>query len=40
VEIGEAETIYQHPEHEYSRTLLAAVPRPDPARSRRRRAAL
>ena len=37
VEIGEAETIYQHPHHEYSRTLLAAVPRPDPSRSRRRR---
>jgi len=36
VEIGEAETIYQHPTHEYSRTLLAAVPRPDPDRSRRK----
>ncbi len=32
VEIGEAESIYQHPQHAYSRTLLAAVPRPDPAR--------
>ena len=30
VEIGEAENIYQHPQHPYSRTLLAAVPRPDP----------
>ncbi len=30
VEIGEAENIYQQPEHPYSRTLLAAVPRPDP----------
>ena len=38
VEIGEAEGIYQHPTHEYSRTLLAAVPRPDPDRGRRERA--
>ena len=37
VEIGEAESIYQRPEHPYSRTLLAAVPRPDPERSRRAR---
>jgi len=37
VEIGEAESIYQHPQHSYSRTLLAAVPRPDPSRSRRKR---
>jgi ABC-type oligopeptide transport system ATPase subunit len=36
VEIGNAENIYQQPQHEYSRTLLAAVPRPDPNRSRRR----
>jgi len=35
VEIGDAENIYQHPEHPYSRTLLAAVPRPDPSRNRR-----
>ena len=28
VEIGEAESIYQHPQHAYSQTLLAAVPRP------------
>jgi peptide/nickel transport system ATP-binding protein/oligopeptide transport system ATP-binding protein len=35
VEIGDAENIYQHPQHEYSRTLLAAVPRPDPSRRRR-----
>ena len=38
VEIGDAETIYQQPQHPYSRTLLAAVPRPDPERSRRKRA--
>jgi ABC-type oligopeptide transport system ATPase subunit len=37
VEIGEAENIYQQPQHPYSRTLLAAVPRPDPERSRRLR---
>ncbi len=36
VEIGDAERIYQHPQHEYSRTLLAAVPRPDPSHRRRR----
>jgi ABC-type oligopeptide transport system ATPase subunit len=35
VEIGSSENIYQHPAHEYSRTLLAAVPRPDPERGRR-----
>jgi ABC-type oligopeptide transport system ATPase subunit len=39
VELGEAETIYQQPQHPYSRTLLAAVPRPDPNRSRRARIA-
>jgi ABC-type oligopeptide transport system ATPase subunit len=40
VEAGPAEEIYQRPTHSYSRTLLAAVPRPDPdaARARRRRA--
>ncbi len=37
VEIGDAENIYQQPQHAYSRTLLAAVPRPDPERSRRKR---
>jgi len=36
VELGEAEHIYQNPQHSYSRTLLAAVPRPDPSRARRR----
>jgi peptide/nickel transport system ATP-binding protein/oligopeptide transport system ATP-binding protein len=38
VEIGEAESLYQKPQHPYSRALLAAVPRPDPAKSRRKRA--
>jgi ABC-type oligopeptide transport system ATPase subunit len=37
VEIGDAENIYQRPGHPYSRTLLAAVPRPDPSRNRRMR---
>ena len=37
VEIGPAEEIYRHPQHEYSKTLLAAAPRPDPAFNRRRR---
>jgi peptide/nickel transport system ATP-binding protein len=35
VELGEAEQIYQHPTHSYSRELLAAVPRPDPEHRRR-----
>jgi ABC-type oligopeptide transport system ATPase subunit len=37
VEIGPAEDIYRHPQHQYSKTLLAAAPRPDPAFNRRRR---
>jgi ABC-type oligopeptide transport system ATPase subunit len=37
VEMGEAESIYQHPQHAYTQTLLAAVPRPDPEQPRRRR---
>jgi oligopeptide transport system ATP-binding protein len=36
VELGDAENIYQRPQHAYSRTLLAAVPRPDPSRRRRK----
>ena len=36
VEIGPAELIYKPPLHPYSRTLLAAVPRPDPSRRRKR----
>jgi ABC-type oligopeptide transport system ATPase subunit len=38
VEVGEAEQIYQHPQHSYSRELLAAVPRADPDRRRRGKA--
>jgi ABC-type oligopeptide transport system ATPase subunit len=37
VEIGPADAIYRHPQHQYSKTLLAAAPRPDPAFNRRRR---
>ena len=36
VEIGPAEEIYKHPQHPYSKTLLAAAPRPYPAFRRRR----
>jgi ABC-type oligopeptide transport system ATPase subunit len=36
VEIGPAEEIYQHPQHPYSKMLLAAAPRADPAYRRRR----
>jgi peptide/nickel transport system ATP-binding protein len=36
VEIGPADDIYRHPQHPYSKTLLAAAPRPDPAFRRRR----
>jgi ABC-type oligopeptide transport system ATPase subunit len=35
VEEGPAEDIYSHPTHPYSKTLLAAVPRPDPDARRR-----
>jgi ABC-type oligopeptide transport system ATPase subunit len=37
VEIGPAEDIYRHPQHAYSKTLLAAAARPDPAFNRARR---
>ena len=35
VEAGDAEQIYSHPTHEYSKLLLAAVPRPNPDARRR-----
>ena len=38
VEMGQAEQIYAHPRHEYSKTLLAAAPRPDPSARRSRHA--
>src|SRR5437016_10703014 len=37
VEMGEAEKIYTHPMHPYSRALLSAVPRPDPEAAQNRR---
>ncbi len=38
VEMGPADQIYAHPQHEYSKTLLAAAPRPDPSARRSRKA--
>ncbi|TGD84025.1 ABC transporter ATP-binding protein [Mycolicibacterium sp. CH28] len=32
VEYGDAEEIFTNPRHEYTRTLLAAIPQPDPTR--------
>ncbi|HEY6584955.1 MAG TPA: ATP-binding cassette domain-containing protein [Gaiellaceae bacterium] len=37
VETGTADEVYEHPKHEYTRALLAAVPVPDPQRMRDRR---
>jgi oligopeptide transport system ATP-binding protein len=37
VEMGEADKIYRHPMHPYTRALLSAVPRPDPEKGRRAR---
>ena len=36
VEIGPTDRILAHPDHPYTRSLLAAVPRPDPAAKRPR----
>ncbi len=38
VEQGDAEQVYRDPQHEYTQLLLAAVPQPDPAAERARRA--
>ena len=35
VEIGDRDTVLQHPRHPYTKRLLAAVPTPDPGRRRR-----
>ncbi len=34
VELGDAEAVYHHPAHPYSRALLSAVPQPDPHKTR------
>jgi oligopeptide transport system ATP-binding protein len=39
VEQGSADQVCEHPKHPYTRTLLAAVPIPDPRESRARRGA-
>ncbi|MCX4744993.1 ABC transporter ATP-binding protein [Kitasatospora sp. NBC_01287] len=39
VELGPADEVYQHPQHPYTRSLLAAVPLLDPAAERERRRA-
>ncbi len=39
VEIGDRDQIVRHPQHDYTRRLVAAVPVPDPAEQRRRREA-
>ena len=37
VELADADTLYEHPQHDYTRTLLAAVPRLDPEAARTQR---
>lgn len=39
VEIGDTDQVLRDPQHDYTRSLLDAVPEPDPRRSRRRRSA-
>lgn len=40
VELGESSSIYQDPQHPYTRALLSAVPKPDPKGDRSRRISL
>ncbi len=40
VEVGDRDTVYTSPQHEYTKQLLSAVPIPDPRRERERRQAL
>ena len=37
VELADAEEIYHHPLHPYTRSLLSAVPLPDPRKARENR---
>jgi ABC-type oligopeptide transport system ATPase subunit len=39
VEVGDAAQVHDHPQHAYTRALLAAAPVPDPMRQRQRREA-
>jgi len=39
MEAGDADTVYRHPAHPYTRALLEAAPVPDPEQQRRRREA-
>ena len=37
VEEGTTEDVFSHPDHEYTKALLAAIPVPDPRKERNRR---
>jgi peptide/nickel transport system ATP-binding protein len=37
VELADADTLYTNPQHDYTRTLLAAVPRLDPEAAKAQR---
>ena len=37
VEIGDADEVYEHPQHPYTESLLSAVPIPDPKITRQRK---